>query len=202
MVAVQLIGEADKLMLGAMTTPESVGVYTVAHKIALFSLLPMWTVGEACKPRFASLMKNAEQASLEKFVHQASLLMFSSSLPLLAVLYIVAETVLRVFGEEFVSGAAVLRILLVGEAVAAACGPAGPLLNMTGHHRAVRNTLFAGLLINILANSILIPRFGLIGAATASTTARIAWNITFAAHVHKTHRITTVALFIPLISRR
>ena len=47
-------------------------------------------------------------------------------------------------------------------------GPAGFLMMMTGHHREAALILAMAALLQIVMNAILIPRYGLIGAATAT----------------------------------
>jgi O-antigen/teichoic acid export membrane protein len=83
---------------------------------------------------------------------------------------------MAVFGPEFERGSTALSILLVGQVVNVAAGPVGVLLTMTGHEKRVAAAVGASACCNLLLNLLLIPRFGIEGAAVASAVSLILWN--------------------------
>jgi O-antigen/teichoic acid export membrane protein len=105
-------------------------------------------------------------------------LIFWLGLPVAAVMFVAAPWVMRIFGPEFPEGASAFRVLLAGQFLAAATGLAGASLYMTGHHKAAAANMvcFAGL--NVLLNGLLIPHFGMMGAAAATATAIIGMKLT------------------------
>ena len=56
-------------------------------------------------------------------------------------------------------------------------GSVGVILNMTGKEKVFRNILSIALVINITLNILLITKFGIEGAAIASATSMIFWNL-------------------------
>ena len=60
------------------------------------------------------------------------------------------------------------------------------MLNATGHHKQFRNISFVGAIVNIVANLILIPKYGILGSAIANTFSMIAWNIIGTIYIKKT----------------
>ena len=70
-----------------------------------------------------------------------------------------------------------LVILCVGQIVNASMGSVGSLLNMTGHERDTMQSILIGATVNVILNFILTPRWGMIGAATATATTLIVWNL-------------------------
>ena len=59
----------------------------------------------------------------------------------------------------------------------AGAGSAGTVLNMTGHQRDVVKGQTIAAIINITLNIVLLPDFGIIGAATATTISMMVWNV-------------------------
>jgi O-antigen/teichoic acid export membrane protein len=55
-------------------------------------------------------------------------------------------------------------------------GPASDLLLMTGHHRLLGKVNLVCALLNIALNLVLIPPFGIVGAATATSIALVSWS--------------------------
>jgi O-antigen/teichoic acid export membrane protein len=84
---------------------------------------------------------------------------------------LVGRPLLALFGPSFVEGYSVLFILSVGLLLRASIGPAETLLIMAsqqGITAAIYTVTFA---LNVALNLLLIPHFGIDGAATATTLA-------------------------------
>ena len=64
-------------------------------------------------------------------------------------------------------------------------GSVAIILNMTGKEKVFRNIIFVALVINILLNLLLIPKFGIEGAAIASASSLIFWNLYSVYYVYK-----------------
>jgi O-antigen/teichoic acid export membrane protein len=97
------------------------------------------------------------------------------------VLFIVlAPFLLGFFGTEFTAGAPALSVLALGQLAGAAAGPAGLTLLMTDHERAAAVGTGVGAVVNVTLNALLIPVYGLMGAAVASA---FATALTGAIHV-------------------
>jgi O-antigen/teichoic acid export membrane protein len=101
---------------------------------------------------------------------------------------------MRIFGAEFVTGASVLSILAIGQSVNVITGPAGNVLMMCGHERVVRNVLLASAMICLIANLILIPRMGAVGAAMANSATVTFENLTMVVLVWRKFGIMTIPM--------
>jgi O-antigen/teichoic acid export membrane protein len=78
--------------------------------------------------------------------------------PLLSLLY----------GSSYAEGAHALQLLTVAQLLAVMGGPAGTLLNMSGHEREHLRGIAAGAIVNVALNALLIPHYGIEGAASAT----------------------------------
>jgi O-antigen/teichoic acid export membrane protein len=79
-----------------------------------------------------------------------------------------ARPLLAFFGPDFTAAQTSLQILALGHLVAAATGPVGYLLNLTGFQDFSARILGVSAVANILLNGLLIPIFGMEGAAFAT----------------------------------
>ena len=66
---------------------------------------------------------------------------------------------------------------MLGQFVNIMCGSVGYFLTMTGEQKAFNYIIFMGGGVNILLNLLLIPKYGIDGAAAASFVSTCLWNI-------------------------
>jgi O-antigen/teichoic acid export membrane protein len=84
-----------------------------------------------------------------------------------------------VFGAAFSSGTTSLAILAAGQLINAATGPVGVLLNMTGRERKTARGHAVALGVQLVSGVVLIPRWGVEGAAAATALSVAARNLIF-----------------------
>ena len=102
---------------------------------------------------------------------------FWVTLPLAMGLLLFAGVVLSAFGDRFVSGQTALRILCLGVLIGAFAGSVSYLLVMTGHHREAARVTGGIALLNAILNALMIPRFGIAGAAYATAVSTAVWKV-------------------------
>jgi O-antigen/teichoic acid export membrane protein len=85
----------------------------------------------------------------------------------------IGEPLLSLFGSDFTGGGAVLLILVFGILTRASIGPVESLLTMAGYQKSCAAAFALAVVVNIGLNVVLIPRFGLVGAASATTVAML-----------------------------
>jgi O-antigen/teichoic acid export membrane protein len=83
------------------------------------------------------------------------------------------KPMLMLFGPEFTSGYPLLFLLVFGVVARAAVGPCESLLTMSGNQNICAAVYAMTLAFNIGLNVVLIPLFGLWGAAIATSLAMV-----------------------------
>jgi O-antigen/teichoic acid export membrane protein/Mrp family chromosome partitioning ATPase len=158
---------ADILLLGLLGNSAQVGVYNVATRLVQLATFVMLPINAAFAPRIADLDARGRTESLRHAYQLAESWIVRLSLPGFVLLMVFPADLLTLFGRGFAIGAAVTMILAVGKFVDAATGPCGLMLNMSG--RPGLNVLdnLVGLVLNVVLNLLLIPRFGIVGSAVA-----------------------------------
>lgn len=164
-----MMRRADTVLLGIWATTEDVGIYNAAIRMAVLTSFALGAVNSIIAPKFAALYAQENKVALEKLTRGITRLMVLIGIMITVPLFLFSPFLVQMYGTEFLRGATVLRILLVGQFVNVAAGPVGFLLLMTGHEKVQQNNVLANAGLNVILNILLIPRYGLIGAAVASS---------------------------------
>lgn len=193
-----LLVQADVIMLGLLIDTEAAGVYTIASRVALLLILALTAVNAMLQPVAAALFAQKRHAELQRIVSLGANAVFAISLIGCMVLYFGTEPIIRLFGgDEYLAAAPLLRILIFGQLFNAFAGPAVLLLNMTGHQRDSAKIMAGGAVLNFALNAILISLIGIEGAAYASATTTVLWNMVAAAFVWYRLKLLPMALWFP-----
>jgi O-antigen/teichoic acid export membrane protein len=177
---------ADNLMLGVMSGESAVGIYDVVFRLAVIAGAALQAVNAIAAPKFAECYAVGDVDQLRRIVQGSTRIIFWSTLPVVIGCIAAPEVVLGLFGPEFVVGAPAFILLLLGTFVGAISGSVGFLLRMTGGERTYRNIILVATVMNVALNALLIPLYDFTGAAAASMTSIIFWNI---ASVYSVRRI-------------
>ncbi len=173
----------DLLVLGAFRPPDQVGIYQAAARTAGLISFVHYAVEALAAQRFAALAIRHDTAGIERLLRRSVRLMFWPALAIATALLLLGPALLGLFGPGFDAGYPVLLILLAGHLARAAAGPLSVLLNMTGHEGHNARILGGTALANLAGNLLLVPAFGMHGAALATvgamllTSALLAWGV-------------------------
>ena len=191
----QLINKnASIVILGFFVPPEQIGIYRVAVQVSILASFGLQAVNMVVAPRFASLYARREMGRLQHLVTSSARAILGFNLLLIGGAVLVGRWFLSLFfGPEFVAAYAPLMILLIGQFVNSAAGSVAFLLNMTGHERETARGMAAAAGINIALNILVVPLWGIQGAATATAVALIAWNAMLWRAVRKQLGINSLA---------
>ena len=170
-------GQTDTIMLGTLSNPEAVGIYTVANRGAALITFVLMAFDTSIAPTFANLYTKGELEKLQKIVTQSCQAIFAIALLMTIVLIVFGNWLLLMFGSEFVRGHLVLSILSIGQLVNAFTGSVALLLIMTGFDKYTAIGVGISAVLNIILNAIFIPLWNAEGAAIATATSMICWNI-------------------------
>lgn len=175
----QLINNyADLIILGIFRTDEEVGIYRAVFQVALLVIFGLQAMNQVLQPHFARLYEQGEMAKLQRLVTTSARAILALALPPVLIFMVFgAELLGWVFGDAFRAGGVALAILAAGQLVNAGMGSVGMLLNMTGHERDTMHGITVAAASNVVLNVILVPPFGMVGAAAASALTLVLWNL-------------------------
>ena len=169
---------AATIILGIMSTATEVGLYNLASRIALLSMIVLQIVISVLSPKVAALYAKNEIKQLKQLIYNFTLL-----LAIVAIILVVGYTlfglpVIRLWGEGFSQSYIYLLILMFGQFFATIGGTTGTILVMTNNERITGKIAISFMLITILLNFLLILKYGGIGACIATALCTAGENLT------------------------
>ncbi|MEL6987762.1 MAG: flippase, partial [Bacteroidota bacterium] len=194
-----LITSIDILMLGYFKGTFEVGIYDIAIKFSLLAGVALLGINAIATPKFSEFYSTNNFDGLKRMVRWSSKFIFWSTTPVLVILLLFPELILSIYGEEFPKAATALVILTVGQFISSISGSVGNILKMTDNHKVFQNIMIVATLLNIVLNIILIPLYGINGAAIATSSSIIFYNLTGVYYVYK--KLNLVSLYLPLLTR-
>jgi O-antigen/teichoic acid export membrane protein len=172
------IQRIDIVLVAIMRGPAVAAVYTAATRFLVAGQFGNAALNMAAQPRYAELFAVGDRHSAKR-VYQATtawLILLTWPLYLLAVIY--GPEILTVFGHSYRAGDKVMVILGCTMLLATACGQVDMVLITTGRSSwSLANGLMA-LFVNIGLDLLLIPRYGITGAAIGWAVAIVVTNLT------------------------
>ncbi len=167
---------ADTLILGALRSSAEVGVYAVATRIVALATFVMPAVSQAFAPRITDLYHRGRHSELRHAYYVVTGWNLALSLPAFVLLLAFPAQLLGLFGPSFSVAVTVTVVLVAGQLVNAATGPGGMMLTMSGRPGWGLADNVATLALNVALNLVLIPRYGIVGAAVAWSASLIVCN--------------------------
>lgn len=168
-IFVKIYSTVDTMLLAHYIDEAAVGLYSIAYKLTYaFQFLPLAFVA-ALYPAFSSLISKKDSRGLMKTFEQSMWYMLIIAVPVVLGLFSTADLVVPlVYGSDFIGSILPLQALVFVLLFIFADYPLGSLLN--ADDRQVTKTVIVGLtmVVNIIANLVLIPMYGVLGASIAA----------------------------------
>ena len=146
------------------------GFYTNASAIARIPLIISNSISTSVLPATseASSLKNRELLKL--YIHQSYRYTTLTTLPVSAFIMVFAAPIMSIlFGKEYVPGASALWILVTGMFFFSIYLIGSSMCQGLGKPQNPMYALIIGAIVNMVLSFILIPRYGIAGAAFATT---------------------------------
>lgn len=156
------------LLLAAFATAAEVGAFSVASRLSMLIWVVIISIGAISAPRFAALHRLGEWEALRAQNRRARLLVALCGLPPLAVMMIFPAPLLSLIGPGFEIAATALVIMSLGQLVNCLLPCQDIMLAMTGYGGMLRWLNAGQLLMCALAGAVLVPLYGMNGAAVLS----------------------------------
>lgn len=189
-----LLTQTDVMVIASVLGEESVALYGVALKVANLLTFFLNSANMIVAPlitRYHAEGKREELQRMMRFVAQLVTLVTCASA---IVLVAIAKPLLGLFGQEYIQANYILYIICFGHCVNAMTGAASYLMSLTGLQRQALTILAAAVALNVVLNIVLVNTSGLLGAAIATATVTILWNIAMVVVVFRKTGINTAFL--------
>jgi len=159
----------DPILLGFLGSAQMVGIFNAALPISRIMQVILTSLNKIFLPSATELYAEGEMDELKKIYQLTSKWVFFLTLPLYLFLLIHAKEIIQiVFGQEYLSAEIPLMILSTGFFLNTISGSFGEMLIAIGRPKVNMLASALALAINVIANFIFIPIYGVSGAAIAA----------------------------------
>jgi len=200
------IQRLDIVLVAILRGPAEAAVYTAATRFLVAGQFANGAISQAAQPRFAELFAVGDRRGANEVYHATTAWLMLLTWPLYLLAMIYGPQVVTIFGHSYRAGGQVMIILAAAMLLATACGQVDMVLIATGRSSwSLANGLLA-VGLNVALDLLLIPPYGIAGAAVGWAAAIAATNLiplaqlAVAARVHPFGRGTLAAVALPVLT--
>jgi O-antigen/teichoic acid export membrane protein len=170
------------------------GIYTAAMKVQLFSVLPMLIIQSVFYPTLSRAITVEErQATIKKFV---ILLFFFGSFVTSLIFIFSNELILLIFGKDYVNCIPVTKLLMINALVSYTSMTFTAPLYAWGMEKKVLISVSFGAIASLATNFLLIPFYGVNGAAIAAVINESIVAVSLSYYIKKNIGVTNWSMII------
>ncbi|NIR51220.1 flippase [candidate division KSB1 bacterium] len=188
----------DTTMLSLMIGDETVGWYNAAYRLIFAMMVIPIGIMRAVYPALSAYYKSKREAFNHLFEKTFKLLFWAGTSIAIVVSLLSDEIVLLIFGEEYINGAAALKILVWSTAIYFIGTTLTHATRSAGKQAFTAKVVATSAFLNLILNFILIPRYSLVGAAFATVMSEF---FTFGFHLWFVGRYITKPPFLRLLPK-
>ncbi len=184
-----LLMTIDVFLLAQFFNLHYTAYYAIAMKV--MSILSMVIVGVNINyaPKIAVNYENKDFESLNRNLKEAAKTIAFLNFAVGLVLLFGGKFFLSFFGEHYTEALPAYNILIVTQMIVSLFGMVPMYMNMTGKQQTFHKIMGFAVLVNILSNVVLIPKFNMVGAAISYTVTVLFWNVLVTYFSFKTDKV-------------
>lgn len=171
-----LVWNIDVIMLGSMSGLESTAVYAIAFYIGSVIAVPQRSVEKIAGPLISEFIKSKKWDDVSVLYKKTSLNQFIPGIFIFGLIWLNLDLLLSFLPEVYSTGKWVVFIIGVGKLIEVGTGANGIILLNSKHYRVSFYSNILLVILTISANYLLIPVYGIEGAALASAFAIFSYN--------------------------
>ncbi|MEO8423492.1 MAG: flippase [Actinomycetota bacterium] len=157
----------DTLLIGALRSSAEAGVYAAATRYLSLGQFIGVAIAQVVGPKLSEVLASNDHERARSVYATTTWWLMVLAWPLYLTMIVHAPTLLSVFGPGYQQAQAIMVILGSSMLVATLVGPVDVVLLMAGKSSWNLLNTIAAVVANVVLNLILIPRFGITGAAVA-----------------------------------
>lgn len=173
-----VVSWSDNLVIGKFLNPQSLGVYSIAFSMAAFINFFQSSFGTIFTPLISESFANEDHDKISFLFRKSAGWIFGFTVPFFLIMALYSEDILRLFyGAEYTSGFIPLIIIAAGFVINVALGLNREILKVHKDTKFLfwNDVFIAGL--NLGLNLLFIDKWGIIGAAVATSLSMVLDNL-------------------------
>jgi O-antigen/teichoic acid export membrane protein len=175
-IASIVVSNIDIIMLSSLAGLEDTGIYAIAFYIGSAITIPRKSIYQISSPIIADAFKAKNYNLIEDIYHRSSLNQIIAGGLLFCGVVANIDNLMNILPPEYSGGALVIIIIGAANIFDMATGLNGAIILNSKHFRFdLYSTLFL-IFVTVILNYLLIPIYGIIGAAIGTATAVLTYN--------------------------
>jgi O-antigen/teichoic acid export membrane protein len=171
-VAYFVVNYGDRYLINSFMGIEAVGIYAVAYAVGSLPIVLCTPIDYVLYPAIASCWNRGDEAGVERHIGSSFKWMSLLLMPILAGLLVLLNPIMNlVASPEFLSAAPAARVVALAFAVFSLGVLGERILTLANRPRFVSALYCFLAVVNVSLNLVLIPRWGVLGAALATLAA-------------------------------
>ena len=176
----------DTLMLGYFKSADVVGLYNVALPLSRYIAMPLTAMTFIYLPVVSQLYAQKKFKEMKRLYASVTKWTFFITLPILLCMLLAPKSILSLlFGNKYIDASIALQLLVIGKFIHIFLGPNGMTMISLGRTNIILFCTLISAFSNIFLNLLLIPKYGLAGAAGASAFSLALANILLSSFIFK-----------------
>ncbi len=173
----KLASQIDKIMIVGMISLSATGIFAVMANFGILISMPSRSLNKISSTIIAEAWKKKDLKTISKTYAQSGLHQFMVACLLFVGLWVNIDNVLQIVTPEYIEGKYVVFFIGLSNVVLMLSGISGVVIQNSPAYR--KQSLFLGIyaILIVISNAIMIPLWGIIGAAAASFTAGFCFNL-------------------------
>jgi O-antigen/teichoic acid export membrane protein len=171
-----VVWNVDILMLGSLAGLDSTAIYAIAFYIGSVIAVPQRSIDKIVSPVLSEKIKHKEWNEVGAIYKKTALNQLILGFLIFGLIWINIDLLFSLLPDVYAAGKWVVLLIGIGKLIDIGSGANGIILLNSRHYRVGFYTNIILVFVTILANWLLIPRFGIEGAAAASVLAILIYN--------------------------
>jgi O-antigen/teichoic acid export membrane protein len=167
----------DVLVIGYLVDPVTAGAWFVLTRVANVISVATDAIHMFATRHIPELYYRRQFADLGRMLDTVAWVILVVIVGSIAGIVVAGGWLLAIFGKAYVGYHGVLIVLSAGAAAVAAAGPSASILMLTGHEGRYLAIIGGSVLLRIAGFAVLIPLFGIAGAAVAVTLSALSMTL-------------------------
>lgn len=176
-VFVLAMSSLDILMIGFFLSSGEVGLYRAIQPVVGVILIALSSIVFIYLPLATEYYETRDYVQLETLLQTSAKWASTATYPLVVTLVLLPDEIISVlFGSEYVGASTALIALTIGTFLRVFVGPNGATIKAIDMSRVDLISSIIGVITNVILNILLIPIYGITGAAVATAVGYLVFN--------------------------
>ena len=167
------ISNVDKYLVSSFLNLSLTGVYSISFFFGTLILISSRSLIKISAPVLADSWKNTELKTIFAVYHKSCLNQFIVGLFICVGLWANIDNVFRILPEEYASGKYVILFVALANLIEMLAGTSGMIIQTSKYYPFLTYFRAGSIVVLVVSNIILVPLFGITGAALAVLATRV-----------------------------